>query len=549
MESHGIILIPFLLLFLLAAGDVLPAQTETVEDKWAGIEKTRWSDPNSSPMTYEEFLALHTTSGPFTIDEKQTLRPPSGAAAKTGLRHGGGTGLFLIIVNAGLEPLIQPKLDAYAASIAAEGYTVTLLTTSGGTPPDIRTTLTGYLPSGLIGAVLIGDLPVPWYEVSGAQFPCDFFYMDLDGTWTDQDHNGIYDLHQNNETPEIFVGRLTASPLQGIGQGSEHAKVNRYFGKIDKYRKGQFTVNARALAYPDDDWSYFGGCGLSQLYDDVVVVNDKATTTGEDYKLRLEENYEWIHVCVHSWHEGHSFNPTGIVTSMDIRTIDPIAHFYNLFACSNCLYTAQDYQGGWYIFADTYGLAAVGSTKSGSMLDFGSFYRPLGGHATIGGAFREWWTAQHPYSLSDQEWFYGMTLLGDPMLVPAETQLFSVFPTSVNASTGGTLFFGLDMNGKHYDSRDYQILVSASGTEPRTPVQGIFVPLVFDQITAYAFANTNNSMFKWFSGTLNVNGDGGAHLVLPPLGTSWVGRTLDFTMVIVNPVEYATRPLSVPIVP
>ena len=280
MTKSGILLtVVFILLFL-----GIPAVADD-ENEWSHIVRTRWADPNSHPQTYEEYLELYPQDKPFSIESITTYAGDN--SGRSGLRHGGGEGLLLVIVNTTLKPLIQASIDQYAADVTEEGYTVAVVSTEGGTPGDIRATLAGYLGSNLMGALLIGKLPVPWYEVSGESFPCDLFYMDLDGDWTDTDSNGVYDLHQNNETPEIFMGRLTAGPLQGYGHGSEENKVNNYFAKAHDYRTGLLTANYRALSYPDDDWAYFNKCNLNELYDDVTVVNDTIQTSADDYKIRI----------------------------------------------------------------------------------------------------------------------------------------------------------------------------------------------------------------------------------------------------------------------
>lgn len=540
MKSSALLVLPLLIVAALAAPGV---SQDREEFDFSSVVKTRWADPNSRPTTYEEFIEHH-PQGPFVLQSEETYRP-----VRNG-RNGGGTGLFLILVNSDLKPDIQTSLDEYVIDITDEGYTVTVVSSLGGTPADIRSTLAGYLGSDLIGAVLIGDFPVPWYEVSGESFPCDLYYMDLDGDWIDSEPNGVFDIHQNNEEPEIFFGRLTASPLDLYGMGSEKGKVNRYFGKTHDYRMGLFTVNRRALSYPDDDWAYFNKCWLGRAYDDVTVVNDPSVTTGEDYKLRLRENYEWIHVCVHSYSGGHAFSPSGWVYSSDINTIDPMAHFYNLFACSNCRYVESNYMGGWYIFSDTYGLAAVGSTKSGSMLDFRYFYDPIGEHKSIGQAFLEWWISQHPYGLGDQEWYYGMTLLGDPLLVPGDSQILSATPNTLSASNPGSILFAFELNEKHYANRDYQLYASASGRTPRSPLENILVPLVFDQVTNFVLSHSNSPVFQNFQGSLDPHGDGYATLnPVQPLGPGWVGRVIDISVVVLNPADYASQPVSVQIVP
>jgi hypothetical protein len=71
-----------------------------------------------------------------------------------------------------------------------------------------------------------------------------------------------------------------------------------------------------------------------------------------------------------------------------------------------------------YIFMNKYGLGALGSTKTGSMLNFDAFYYPLGQGATMGESFRDWFISigMDGYQKSEMSWFYGMALLGDPTL-------------------------------------------------------------------------------------------------------------------------------------
>ncbi len=57
---------------------------------------------------------------------------------------------------------------------------------------------------------MVGSIPVAWFEMSddfhgAAEFPCDLFYMDLNGTWNDPDGDGKYSGHPTNVAPEIWV--------------------------------------------------------------------------------------------------------------------------------------------------------------------------------------------------------------------------------------------------------------------------------------------------------------------------------------------------------
>ena len=110
--------------------------------------------------------------------------------------------------------------------------------------------------------------------------------------------------------------------------------------------------------------------------------------------------------------------------------------------------------GGHYIFAKTSGLAAVGSTKIGSMLRFQYFYWPLGPNQrrSLGESFKYWFSNQPlgstktGYANYYRDWFYGMTLLGDPTLTidPPIANIDSIVITgqTVYCNGNGTMHSG-----------------------------------------------------------------------------------------------------------
>ncbi|MBN1434139.1 T9SS type A sorting domain-containing protein, partial [Candidatus Fermentibacterales bacterium] len=136
---------------------------------------------------------------------------------------------------------------------------------------------------------------------------------------------------------------------------------------------------------------------------------------------RLPADYVWISPYVHSSPTAHYFSPGPVVYWSDIVSIDPPAHFFNLFACSNCRYITPNNMGGTYTFVNTHGLAAVGSCKTGSMLQFEYFYEPLGEGGCLGEGYRDWWDriAENGFTTDEIGWHLGMVLLGDPTIIPA----------------------------------------------------------------------------------------------------------------------------------
>jgi hypothetical protein len=131
----------------------------------------------------------------------------------------------------------------------------------------------------------------------------------------------------------------------------------------------------------------------------------------------------------HSWPGGHGMKYDSGQTwdwfyATSIPSLDPLANFYNLFACSNVRFVEQGYCGGCYVFQTSTGLGAIGSAKTGSMLAFADFYAPLGQGASLGEAFRQWFEAQliDGCDGGERAWFYGMCLIADGALKPRVPQ-------------------------------------------------------------------------------------------------------------------------------
>jgi hypothetical protein len=338
-------------------------------------------------------------------------------------------GRMLVLVNHDIYPAVKSSVDQYVLDLAYEGYFATVFRVNGGKPSELRNFIKGKAP--VAGVVMVGNLPVAWFEMDDdfygahSEFPCDLYYMDLNGTWTDPDHDGKYSGHASGVEPEIWVGRVWTP----TANGNDAALINDYFARNHKFRKGLNGCSNRALAYVDDDWTGFDDCAFDQMFPaaNIEVLTNPATTDGDRYKAEINQHRAWAQVCAHSSPGGHSFKTPAAasewVPNTYLRDVNPPnAYFYNLFACSNARFTQDDYMAGWYLFdknggSTCNGLAAVGSTKTGSMLMFENFYGPMASGKTIGEAFTDWWKALgSTHDLGERQWYYGMVLLGDPTL-------------------------------------------------------------------------------------------------------------------------------------
>ncbi len=389
---------------------------------YSKVTRLRWMDPYREPITYQEYR------------ESREFAQHLGAR----LVYAGSKGEVpvCIVINNYLHFTIQSSFSIFISDLESDGYSPNVYTAyNNGDEVGLKDILISEWNSrGIAGAILIGDLPVAWYEMTVwdyEEFPIDLFFMDLDGRWFDHDSNGLYEGHDDgvgDMEADIWVGRLLAVNLTDHG-ANEAVMMNNYLDKNHRYRTGELRLQDKALAYIDNDWCIYGWeneVALAYPVTDAVI--DPYETNREDYMQRVREStgnqYENLLICSHSspWahylYWGTEPYEYSLFHNYEIEQIDVQVHFYNLFACSNSRFVEEDDMRNWYIFQGEYGLVSIGSTKTGSMLCFYDYYEPLGNGATFGEAFLSWCINDIETCAGGESrpWFYGMTLSGDPTL-------------------------------------------------------------------------------------------------------------------------------------
>jgi hypothetical protein len=365
-----------------ALGGKFPAEPEgfdgdqpTLQDGRT-IEKLRWTSPRGEmPGTYEEYIERHPiepfrfrTLGPPEIRPNE-IAPPFDPTELRGRGQGftfqrdgvepHAISIVSVLIDEDLYPSISGTLDQYQQSLNQEGYWVRMATVSGGSPEEIKTWIQGEYILGSEGVVLIGDITAAWAEVSGDVFPCDLFYMDLDGYWRDEDSDGDYEVHWNitgDHGPELYVARIDAATLN---YDTEANMVNDYFDKVQMYRDGSLVQPWRGLEYVDEDW-FDMDVNLDLIYDDQVVRYDFGFfTTAADYLDQMALGQHFVQVCAHSYSGGHHFGmrPTESVVYACVYVHSPTTRPANLLLGSDDgnkvwlngseVCTHDVYQGWW----------------------------------------------------------------------------------------------------------------------------------------------------------------------------------------------------------
>jgi hypothetical protein len=417
------------------------------------------ADKKIKEQRFSDFLKMRPPAllGEFTALTKRRPRYPRGEAYRNRrLPHLYTKGRMLVIVDNTIFGAVARRINRYVLDVGRDGYWATVHTVQGGTPADIRHYIKVRKP---VGVLLVGAVAAPWFELDNdfhgahTEFPCDLYYMDTNGTWTDPDGDGKFSTHGGNLNPEIWIGRLW-TPTQG---GNDPRMINDYLDRNHQFRLGKLGHARSALSYVDDDWQSFSDCGFDQQFppSEITIYTDPNTTDADLYKAEVNSLRSWVQLCAHSWPHGHALHVPSAGGNEYIHntyfrdTNPPNAHFYNLFCCGPGKFTTPDYLAGWYIFDKSgggrnNGLTAVASAKSGSMLLFEDFYRPLGQGKCIGDAFVEWWKARGPnHDLNERRWYYGLVLLGDPTLSwfkgvvpdlrhPQEGDVFDQWPRKMN---------------------------------------------------------------------------------------------------------------------
>ena len=351
---------------------------------------------------------------------------------------------ILLVVEDSLYASIKTKLQRFVQDLQKAGWSVLVYRFGSGTAQSLRSYLRSRYKEkgGLAGALFIGDIPYIVYELMQSwdntnreyeDFPCDIFYMDVDGSWSDtltdedvQPGNEKYDTRSGDIGLEIWVGRLQTSNLTCLG--TEAGTLNNYLEKNHLFRTGALRTAPSALVYDDDDWSGMGTgdkSNLKKILSSVTAISSQEATTAADYKAhRMPANLEFIYTRSHGWPGGHGYYRNSkanfdSVFCADYQSIDPKALFYSFFVCSGCDYSAEDNLGGVAAFNQKSGLLAYGSAKTGGIWADDPFFDTLAKGGTFGSAFVDWFNhAQTTYPDYAPRWWYGMVLVGDAALRP-----------------------------------------------------------------------------------------------------------------------------------
>ncbi|MBP6311371.1 MAG: T9SS type A sorting domain-containing protein [Flavobacteriales bacterium] len=189
-------------------------------------------------------------------------------------------GQLILLVESSAAASLVSELAEVEEDLLADGWIVKRHDVlSSASVNSVRTLVrTDYnaAPTEVKAVYVIGHVPVPYSgsvnpdghpEHRGA-WPCDGYYGEMNGTWTDNsvntaasnfswNHNvpgdGKFDQSDFPSAVELQVGRVDFDDMPSFPEG-ELNMLRGYFAKAHEWKTGEFTVPTRASVWDDLQW-------------------------------------------------------------------------------------------------------------------------------------------------------------------------------------------------------------------------------------------------------------------------------------------------------
>lgn len=228
-------------------------------------------------------------------------------------------GLTILVIDDLFEESLAPEIDRLHEDIEDDGWKVIrLYVNRDDSVTAVRTAIKDIYDNNsapLTCAFLVGKVPIPYSgniapdghtpDHMGA-WPCDGYYSELNGNWTDNSVNfaqatdprnrnipgdGKFDQNTFPSGLEIAVGRIDFHNMPAFPQ-SEEELLRRYLNKNHAWRRGQIAVQERGIVQNN-----FGGLaeGFGQNgWKNFTPMFGKDNVFGLSYRTELQTgSYLW----------------------------------------------------------------------------------------------------------------------------------------------------------------------------------------------------------------------------------------------------------------
>jgi len=341
---------------------------------------------------------------------------------------------ILILVNDKQFDVLRPYLEQYVRDIKNHcNKNVAIVNGTWTDHYDVRAEIRNiYESNDIQGCMLIGNIPwayyVSSYYVDGQYkehvFPCDVYYMDLNGIWEDTDNDGVFDNREDPDDVEIWICRL-------LPPTDNDTLLEWFFEKDHAYWTGEMVIPKTALVFQENDGEEWGPRrvqSLKPLYEpeEIRLICLPNETSKENYIDALRDPYQLVWINAHGWSVGQSIvQPDGTTAHFqwdDARdNIEKGGVFYLLHSCYTGNFEAENYLTGYHIFGNGYALGCLSSTTVYESISPQQFVQ-YAKNSNVGEAFFRLIKDNDIQARRGDEViarcnYYAATLVGDPMVI------------------------------------------------------------------------------------------------------------------------------------
>jgi hypothetical protein len=430
-------------------------------------------------------------------------------------------GKILVFADSATAIGASDELQRLYQDLRGDGWQVIEhLTGPSSTVPSVKALIVADYnadPANVKSVLLLGSVPVPYSgnaawdghtpDHTGA-WPCDAYYADINSNqWTDVTVNneaparpanknvpgdGKFDQNFLPSSVELQIGRVDFRHInaEAFGAADQIALMKRYLLKNHRWRRGEYTVENKALV--DDNFGYFGGEAFgSNGYRNAYPLVGEANVLEADFFDGTETQ---TYLLGYGCGPGSYSSAGGVGSSANFATDSVNIVFSNLFG---------SYHGDWDYESNPFMPSALASRGGILTCSWAGrphhFYHALASGETIGHCMRETMNAQlnNGYVNASGKGGAHVALLGDPtlrahVLKPAtdltlkatcQSVLLSWKP-SADAADGYHVYRAQSANGPY--SRLSSTLIEGNEYEDHAPLTGT----VFYQVRAIKSVNS-----------------------------------------------------------
>ncbi|HVU34831.1 MAG TPA: hypothetical protein VHE61_15465 [Opitutaceae bacterium] len=262
-------------------------------------------------------------------------------------------GKVILVVEDRVASALSDRVATLRSDLVGDGWTVTQINVDAGdTPSSVRARIQAeYLTGPATALFLLGHIPVVRAGETAPDghdprpLPCDAYYGDVDGNWTDANGDGALDNDTIPSDVDLETGRVDFADMDRAGTGLDDLGLTaRYLDKDHAYRQAQMRLAPRALIADRigiDEGRAPAAAGYRAFTamfgaDNVVQASteDNATNDQRWISVLSRDSYAWTFGSGGGAADAIAELGTGgeyhSLTSADIAA-DPRAGFYLLF--------------------------------------------------------------------------------------------------------------------------------------------------------------------------------------------------------------------------